>query len=336
MKLGSARLKAGQSFNRVAMTATPAKDDPVNAFDLVNWVAPGKVGARTRFQRAYSGGFGGGTNAQDEAIFEQVMRDLGPYMSGERLTAPTFKTNRRNVLVQRSIEQREAQRQIEQNAHNYVAEKVADALQKAGANPLTVQMHGKQWRRKIAADATAKANDEIIAMHRANLGGGGGAANPKVRDAMQAIADSDPATKHVFYVDSKEQRAALVEGLRQQGFKANQIANMAAGTTSISGDQLTERRTAFKTDSNVRHVIIDATTAAGHNLQEGSHLHVLGRPADAATYLQAQGRIAREPRTGDVTIHTYRFDDSPFENADWGDLERQMKILRATAPGLTS
>jgi hypothetical protein len=86
----------------------------------------------------------------------------------------------------------------------------------------------------------------------------------------------------------------------------------------------------------VPFVIIDRASSAGHNLQEGSHLHVLGTPSDAATYLQAQGRIAREPRRGDVHIHTYKYSDSPFEAADWGDLDRQLKILKATAPGLTS
>ena len=37
---------------------------------------------------------------------------------------------------------------------------------------------------------------------------------------------------------------------------------------------------------------------------------------------------------GSVDIKTYRYGDSPTEQAHWNDLDAQIKLLRATAPGL--
>lgn len=335
MRLGNEKRRTGGDFHRIAMTATPAKNDPVNAYDLVNWVAPGRVGSRARFQRAYTGGFGAGTNAQEEAIYKQVLQQLGPYMSGERLTTPSFKTFHHETTVTRSAPQIERQREIERAAKATIEQRVAERLRRAANDPLLIQKYGRAWRAKVAADETAKAQADIALQHRANLHGGEN--NPKIEAAIQKIksAGADKDTKHVFFVDSAEQRQSLVEALKREGFRPNQIANMAASTTSISGEQLSQRREKFKKDADVPFVIIDKITAAGHNLQEGSHLHVLGTPTDAATYLQAQGRIKRDPRKSDAHIHTYKYNDSPFEASDWANLERQLKILQATAPGLT-
>ncbi len=63
---------------------------------------------------------------------------------------------------------------------------------------------------------------------------------------------------------------------------------------------------------------------------------MLGTPVDAANYLQAQGRIARMPREGNVAIRTYRYNDSPEEAASWNDLDAQLKVLKASSPGMFS
>lgn len=335
MRLGGDKIRSGEGFNRIALTATPATKDPVQAYDLVNWTAPGKVGSRERFRRAYSGGFGAGTNAQEESIHDQVIKHLGPYMSGERLTPPSFKTFDHDHSVSRSQGQIANQRQIERTARATVEKRVAERLARAADDPMIQVKYGKQWRAAVAREETGKAQDAIAQAHRENLGGGED--NPKVDAAIAEVkaAGAGAQSKHVFYVDSAAQRQALTGALTRAGYKANQIANMASTTTTISGEDLAARRERFKSDAGVPFVIIDRASSAGHNLQEGSHLHVLGTPSDAATYLQAQGRIKREPRKGDVHIHTYKYSDSPFESADWADLDRQMKILKATAPGLT-
>ena len=97
---------------------------------------------------------------------------------------------------------------------------------------------------------------------------------------------------------------------------------------------MSERVKAFQDLKDVNFAIIDKQSSSGYNLQAGNVLHVLGTPYDCAQYLQAQGRVARSPRVGNVTIKTYRYSDNPFEDAKWSVLDRQMKILRATAPGL--
>ena len=60
----------------------------------------------------------------------------------------------------------------------------------------------------------------------------------------------------------------------------------------------------------------------------------MGTPSDAANYLQAQGRIARMPRKGDVNVRTYRYGDVPFEDQKWLKIDTQLKVLKAVAPGM--
>ena len=52
------------------------------------------------------------------------------------------------------------------------------------------------------------------------------------------------------------------------------------------------RAKAFRDDPKVKFIMIDRTSSSGYNLQSGHALHVLGSPDSAATYLQAQGRVA--------------------------------------------
>jgi superfamily II DNA or RNA helicase len=242
MRLGSDKIRGGEGFHRIALTATPAKSDPVNAYDLVNWVAPGKIGSRERFRRAYAGGFGAGTNAQEEAVHEQVIKHLGPYMSGERLTPPSYQTKRHESVVGRSRAQVERQKEIERGSRAFVEKRVADRLARAADDPMIKVKYGAMWRAKVAQEETAKAHDEIARQHRDNLGGGED--NPKIEQALAAIKEhgADANTKHVFFVDSAAQRQALMGALNAAGYKANQVANMASTTTTIGGEELAARR----------------------------------------------------------------------------------------------
>ena len=96
---------------------------------------------------------------------------------------------------------------------------------------------------------------------------------------------------------------------------------------------MAQRVKAFR-KGDIPFILIDSKSSSGYNLQNGDQLHVIGTPPEAANYVQAQGRIARMPRKGDVDIKTYRYGDSPTEQAHWNDLDAQIKLLRATAPGL--
>jgi hypothetical protein len=137
--------------------------------------------------------------------------------------------------------------------------------------------------------------------------------------------------KHVVFVESAAQRRAVVDSLTEAGYKQNQIKNI---TGIARPAEVEKRKQMWKKGAGVPFIIIDKTSAAGHNLQEGDVLHVLGAPDDAAQYLQAQGRVARSPRKGDVDIATYRYVDNPWEDLHWDKLNAQLKLLRATAPGL--
>jgi len=119
------------------------------------------------------------------------------------------------------------------------------------------------------------------------------------------------------------------------GYTQNDIKSIASTTYSsgLSGREMAARVKKFR-KGDIPFIMIDSKSSSGYNLQTGDQLHVIGTPPEAANYVQAQGRIARMPRKGDVDIKTYRYADSPTEQAHWNDLDAQIKLLRATAPGL--
>ena len=123
--------------------------------------------------------------------------------------------------------------------------------------------------------------------------------------------------------------------LGELGYSRGEIKNIASTTTAITGAQMAQRVRDFR-EGRADIIMIDRASASGYNLQQGDELHVLGTPIDAANYLQAQGRIARMPRKGDVDIRTYRYNDSPEESSDWNSLDAQLKVLRASSPGMFS
>jgi len=122
----------------------------------------------------------------------------------------------------------------------------------------------------------------------------------------------------------------VTAALLESGFRRSQVKNICQGTDA---SDVHKRKAQWQNDPNCRFIIIDSSSCTGHNLQEGSYLHVLGAPKDAAEQLQTYGRICRSPRHGDVQIFGYRT-DSPFESEDWHRLDEQIKLIQATAPSL--
>ena len=174
--------------------------------------------------------------------------------------------------------------------------------------------------------------------HRVNLGGGAPGHNPKIADFQRQLGTSAPSERHVAFVDSAEQRRAVMDVVKASGRPLFNIDATAKGAININqeGDAVSaieERKRKWK-QSTGGVIVIDRTSASGHNLAEGHHLHVLGDPDDAAQMLQAHGRLGRANRVGDFAIHTYRYDDSPFGHFTWNKLNRQIKILKATAPSI--
>ncbi len=333
------------SENRVALTATPARDNLIEAYDLVNWVShkDKKLGPRTRFNRIY-GGYGSGTNAQDTALQQMIYREISPYISGDRLTNPNFKVNRNEIKVKKSAIQNENMKNIEADANKYIKEKrdsfIQDIESDQSKKSYWENRHGKQWKAQASIFINKKSRDDILEKHSNNLSGiidnMSWRDNPKISAAIDYI-NNNQNKKHVIFLDNKAQRRALLEGLISLGYKDRiNIKNIASTTLSspISGAEMAKRVKDFKKDSNVKVIFIDKQSSSGYNLQEGDDLHVLGTPSDAANYLQAQGRIARMPRKGDVTIHTYKYEDDPFDDEKWTKMEQQLAILKATAPGM--
>jgi len=293
--------------HRIALTATPAREFAVEAYNLVNWTNPGALGPRTQFERAFTG-FGAGTNAQSEALGTLLNDVLAPYISSSKQESRPYQVTHRNHELSISEAQRRREAEIDARLPELI----------------------KQYRGKGGRTAALKA---LMEMHRGNVDDGDWRENPKAQQMLRQIAEidrEDPAGKHVIYVSSPEQRQMVTAALLESGFRRSQVKNICQGTDA---SDVHKRKAQWQNDPNCRFIIIDSSSCTGHNLQEGSYLHVLGAPKDAAEQLQTYGRICRSPRHGDVQIFGYRT-DSPFESEDWHRLDEQIKLIQATAPSL--
>ena len=321
--------------HRVGLTATPARRNPTEAYDLIKWSqgSAKQLGSKAAFVRTFSG-FGSGTNAEDEGINQAFHDTIAPFISGGRLTNPDFKVNRSNIEMNRSNAQVQEQIRIEREAPAYIDRRRKEIMQEARENPRSSMRTGRNWENTLARRATQLARREVEAQHQANMDGGNYKTNSKLQSFKQRIEDAGEDKKHVVFVNSTTQRKALTDMFKDMGLTQQQYKNIASGTGSMSGKEMSARAKAFKNDPKVRFIMIDRTSSSGYNLQSGDALHIIGAPEDAATYLQSQGRVARMPRKGDVEIIDYRYGDNPVEQAKFNSIDTQLKVLRAASPGM--
>tara|TARA_Y100000310_G_scaffold321045_1_gene378152 strand:- start:2602 stop:6114 length:3513 start_codon:yes stop_codon:yes gene_type:complete len=321
--------------HRVGLTATPARKNPLEAYDLIKWTqgSSKEIGSKASFNRTFSG-FGSGTNAQDTAISDLYFKSIKPYISGDRITNPDFEVNHDSIDVSRSSTQVRNQRRIEAGSAAHIDKRRREIADEVRANPNHTMRRAQNWQSTLNRRATERARKEVEEQHQANIDGGDFNQNAKIQ-ALRSELGKNPDSKHVVYVDSKTQRSAIAGMLADMGMGRNQIKNIASTATgSISGRDMAKRVKAFKDDPNVNIMLIDQSSASGYNLQVADTMHIVGNPVDAANYLQAQGRVARMPRKGDVGIKTYRYQDDPLSASKWNDLDAQLKVLRAAAPGM--
>lgn len=340
LSAGAKRIMRIKTDHRVALTATPATRAPTDVFDLANWAFPGELGHRSRFERAY-GGFGYGTNAQDEAVQSLLWREVSPFLSGDRMTPPSFQVESETVSVKRTAWQRKAMLEMEAGADTWIAKRKEEML--SGYSESDKAPYGSRWRQVLGKKAGQAARAEYQERMRDVLRAGrdpNDVGTYRTGDTARLTAFREQLTRagegkrHVVWVDSAAQRRAVMQTLEEHGLGRGAVRNIAVETTQgIAPGDVEKRKREFQA-GQAQVIVIDRGSSAGHNLQAGDVLHVLGTPQDAATWLQTQGRIAREPRKGNVRILTYRHEDSPFDFADWAALDTQVKVLRATAPGL--
>jgi hypothetical protein len=330
-------------FHRVALTATPAKREAVQAYDLVNWTNPRQLGPRVKFRSAFSG-YGEGTNAADNALANMVGKEVAPYVSGDEDVKHPFKLNVQEHLVKRTEAQRGRQREIEATSKTDIASLTQAKYEALKKNPT----NATKKKADLMSEAREHARRTIAERHRENLDSGSytedekgnrklvnpseaAKDNAKVQEMLKTVQEAPRGQKHVIFINGKLQRAAVMAGLKDAGYSPNAIKNMTEGSPA----DVEAKKQAWKQGGpDVPFLLIDRNSASGHNLQEGDHLHVLAAPDDAAQMLQAQGRIARGNKRSDTTIHTYKTHDSPFETASWEGIDRGMKLMAATSPGL--
>ena len=323
--------------NRMALTATIARNNASEAYDIVKWASQAKdLGSRASFIRMY-GGFNGGVNAQDTSTAMALQEKIGPYISGSRITHPTFKTKRADIGFRKTDGQIARQRELEANSADMITNRVTTISEEVRGNPNHPMRRGDDdWERNLRTKATKQARQEMRDEFRVIMDGGDWRGNAKFLALKQNFESAGEDKKHVIFIDSKEQRQTLSAMLKDTGTSQARIKNIAStATSSISGREMAARVRAFKQDPKVGYIFIDSSSASGYNLQKGDAIHFIGDPKSAETYLQAQGRIARMPREGDIDILTYKYENDVDEQARWRGVENQIKLIGATTPAMT-
>lgn len=313
------RIKKIKSNMNIALTATPAREDVGQIYDMVNWAVPNKpLGFKTGFERSYKG-FETGSNAQQEYLSGILWKEVEPYVSNDEHTSRNYQVNRQDIHVSRTTQQIEKQKQIETMANDYI---------ESAPERWTGKKEGA-WRKK----AKAKAAKEVAKMHQDNYNAGDHSTNAKLNAFEEQLNKNGKGKKHVIVVSDIEQRRAVTDKLKAMGYSLAQISNITKGT---AGKEVEKRKDKFIHNKNDEaFIIIDRESASGHNLQAADQMHILGfDDYEGATLRQAYGRADRPGRSGDLDIVHYRHKDSPFEDHQWNRIEREYNILRAVNPGL--
>lgn len=345
------RIMAIPAQHKIATTATLTRDKLVEAHDIVNWAArkpqlgpdglprvnrhngailyDKPIGSRVAFQGSV-GGFGSGTNSQDEAISELITNRFKDYVSGDALKERDYKVNTQKIEnITRSQAQIDRQKEIEASVDKVKKEILADEIAKNNERGAD----SRYSQQKLIRTVNERTRREVQRLHENNLYGG--VDNSKTKAFGENLKRDIAAgkTHHVVLVGSGEQRRSVADAVRELGIKGTRKGVFTV-TSDTSKKDIERIKEAWKSSKDPAVIILDSSTSAGHNLQEAHAMHVLGNPRDAATWKQFEGRGDRPGRLGDLDINLYRYEDSPHEDVHWNRLFDQAKIGRATAPGL--
>jgi hypothetical protein len=139
-------------------------------------------------------------------------------------------------------------------------------------------------------------------------------------DQVKKLVDANPEHKIVVVADNPDQVAAIKTALEETvykptvapedaekkgGFKkkisyVSTLGKIMRGETQQEAEtpkpeEMEQRKADFR-EGKLKALIIDADSAAGHNLQTANSMHMMSYLGDAATLMQAQGRADRPGR----------------------------------------
>ena len=340
---GSAALKRIMRINaqnRVALTATPAREAPQELYDSVNWVsktpyqdANGKtryrslIGSRKSFERSYAN-LGVGTNAQETAIGRALYREVEPYISTDSNIQRDYEVKHNVVKAERTPEQIDRQRHLETNADSILTD-----LKQRVRDKISKQKRFEGNPGFLAREVNDRAKAIFESLHRENFTGDASGSNGKinalVKNVMGESGEVKPG-KHVILIENDAQRKAVIEALKQKGATNSQIANLADKKSKT--DYEARKQKFVHGGEKVPFILIDQSSLVGHNLGMAGHFHALGVMGDMASQLQAIGRVTRAGRIGDVNVTHYVQEDNPWEARHLNKLDRQLKLIRASTP----
>ena len=336
-------------FNhRVGLTATPVQNSPADVHPIISWAEGGKpLGSFASFNRAW-GGLGKGNNLHDVTGAAAYKSTIDPYVFGTGLTNPSFKTERSTVEFNSSNAQIDERRKIESESNQFVSGYIEGKMTDVINNPnhkWRKDERGKlirNWRQNTTNKAKREAEHIINERHIANMEGNGGNKNRNWRDNSRFVAlfeqiKNNSDKKQVIYISSKHQREGIISMFRDSevqkllGYTSSNVQNIASSVTQgLSGEAMANRVSRFRNNPEDKIILIDRNSSSGYNLQSGDAIHFIGDPETATQYVQAEGRIAREPREGDIEIKTYRNRNDLTELAKWDKLNTAIKVVQAS------
>ena len=332
-KMGVAR--KGEDWNsvHVALTATPARKQAVELYDIGNWVTHRGLGPRNRWEKK-NGSLGKGTNIFEGELGDGILKEFGKQMNSEAgIKAHTPHETSRKMRMSQPQKQRQSAIEKEYDQHIGALKKAIDGKKRSGTFQVKT---AKGWSEKtfsrpsdmrMALDRLKQKRDEE---HFNNLYGSGKQSDwhevPAVQEAHKTIDERlkvNPREKIILFAP----HAHTVQALK--GMIAEKYGREAV-TTMVRNSEMADNMKAFQSPEGPQFVIAGSRAYAGFNLQNADGSIFVGLPPEAMQHIQAQGRHERDPRKGDPWTVSIGYEDSPIEHQYNHWRANQHRLIAAT------
>ena len=332
-RMGVAR--KGEDWNsvHVALTATPARKQAVELYDIGNWVTHRGLGPRNRWEKK-NGSLGKGTNIFEGELGDGILKEFGKQMNSEAgIKAHTPHETSRKMRMSQPQKQRQSAIEKEYDQHIGALKKAIDGKKRSGTFQVKT---AKGWSEKtfsrssdmrMALDRLKQKRDEE---HFNNLYGSGKQSDwhevPAVQEAHKIIDERlkvNPREKVILFAP----HAHTVQALK--GMIAEKYGREAV-TTMVRNSEMADNMKAFQSPEGPQFVIAGSRAYAGFNLQNADGSIFVGLPPEAMQHIQAQGRHERDPRKGDPWTVSIGYEDSPIEHQYNHWRANQHRLIAAT------
>jgi hypothetical protein len=318
---------------RLALTATPARHNVGQLYDMARWVTGGTIGTRKSFE-SKNGTLGKGTNVFEESQGDAVLNKLRTQMVSERgQKQHTPYVGKRLSNMDEWQKTAQATTSSEYGPH---IEALTAALEKPQfrAGNFQVKMSTGWKEKEITNRRDAEAwRDRLLEKHDADQyahlygvpAGGNWKDNPALVEASKALRERDkanPGEQSILWAPHEDTLRGLKQMLREE-------YPDESFTTMWKESEMPGNSEEFKSGKH-RFVVASHKANSGYNLQNAGSALFVGLPKEAVENIQARGRIERDPRAGDPVTYHIDYEDAPTVHRQNHIRANEQRLIEAT------